>query len=159
MCSSFLRLFTLFPAVAGLVGCCGSDKGHVAKLEADLQAAQVEIGRLKAQEPKEMVDFAGKWDGRYLDSLGGKGQGVYEFGEEKDGRLTVKVSWGQDQTMALTGERLGSDAMRLTGTSAGISYRYIGDVEKSGLLLHYNAEEGNSGKSHFGESRLTRQTK
>ncbi len=159
---SFLRLLGLFPAVVVFIGCSGSDKGHVANLEADLQAAQVEIASLKAQELKGKVDFAGKWDGKFLDSMDGKGQGVYEFGEEKEDRLAVKVSWwrkDQIQMMKLTGERIGPDAMRLVGEHEGITYRYIGGMEKSDLVLHYIGEEGKSGKSHFGVSRLTRQKK
>ncbi len=164
MPSSLGRLLALIPSVAVFVGCSGADKARVAKLEAELQAAQVEIARLKGQQPNGKVDFAGKWDGQYVDSMKptGNGQGVYEFGEDKDGQLTGKVSWvdkkGEKQEMKFSGERTGPDAMRIVGESGGYTYRYVGGMVRGDLMLGYTGHRGES-EAHFGVSRLTRQKK
>jgi len=115
-----------------------------------------------ASQPSERITFDGKWYGTYLDSINGKGAGVYYFTEDKNERFTGKVTWifkGEKQSMDLTGERLGANNMKVTGKHKTTTYRYIGGMHKNELLLHYLGEDDKSGESHFGLSTLTRQEK
>ncbi len=110
-------------------------------------------------EALKRINFEGKWDGRYEPSEGTPGEGKYEFNKEKDGRWEIKVSWmeGKDTfTMALEGERLGPDSLRLNGKYGDTSYWYIGRMKDNTMVLQYLSVEGKTGKSGSGVSRLTR---
>ena len=107
-------------------------------------------------KPNQKLDFKGTWDGTYVDDQGKTGKGTYKFHDEKKGRLKVTVSWGKYK-MELEGERLGLDAMHLEGKDGDTTYRYIGRMEGSGLVLQYLSIDGKTGKSGSGVSKLTRQ--
>ena len=100
------------------------------------------------------------WDGTYLDDQKMTGTGKYKFYDEEDGNLKVAVSWKDKkmilQKMELKGKRLGIDAMQLEGKHKDTTYRYMGRMEDSGLVLRYLSIDG-KGKSGSGVSTLTRQ--
>src|SRR4051812_19896369 len=81
------------------------------------------LTHLSAGQPtvkrNEKVSFAGTWNGKYKDNLGKQRQGVYEFREDTDGRLTGRAMWGKDERMELKGRRLGRDAMQIEGKHGG----------------------------------------
>src|SRR5437764_15480433 len=82
------------------------------------QSTTTAPGEEKPRATVERVDFEGKWDGKYTPSRGEPGEGKYEFGKERDGRLDITVSWVEDKetkSMKVSGERLGPDALRLEG--------------------------------------------
>ena len=116
---------------------------------------------LSADQPRaqEKVNFEGKWDGKYEPSQGKPGEGKYEFHKEKDGQWEVTVTWvegKETRMMKLKGERLGPDALRLTGKAGETTYYYIGRMEGGAVVFHYLSIDGKTGKSGSGVSRLKR---
>jgi len=105
------------------------------------------------------TDFEGKWDGKYTPDHGKPGEGKYEFGNEKDGRWDITVSWVEDKdtkSMKVKGERLGPDALRLEGKYEDTTYWYIGRMEGTKLVFRYLSVNEKTGVSGTGVSELTR---
>ena len=50
---------------------------------------------LPAERPpaKPKAEFAGKWDGMFVDDQKRTGKGAYDFQEDKNGQLSVAVTW------------------------------------------------------------------
>ncbi len=120
-----------------------------------------DAGLPAAQQPAK---FDGIWDGHFVDNNQDSGKGQYQFHEEKAGKFTVTVTWWDKKTnetkeMTLVGERLGPDALRMTGKYKDTTYRYIGSLEGIELVLNYRSIDAKGQMSGFGVSRLTRQAK
>lgn len=112
------------------------------------------------EEPLTKPDFKGMWNGAYENDKRETGTGKYLFHEERDGRFKVTVTWiyeGKEHMMELKGHRLGLDALSLEGRDKNVTYRYLGRLNKDGMLilpyLSVNEENGTTGT---GVSTLTR---
>lgn len=123
-------------------------------------AASLPTGAGATTHVGDITKFDGKWDGKYTPSDGEPGEGKYDFGQEKDGRWTITVTWidkGTELSMKIKGERLGPDAVRLEGEYKDTTYWYIGRMEnKNTLALRYLSVNHETGKSGTGQSVLTR---
>lgn len=113
----------------------------------------------KPRPAVKRVEFEGTWDGKYKPTGGVAGKGKYEFGEEKDGKWDITVTWDEGtetKSMPVKGERLGPDALRLEGTYQETTYWYLGRKEGEKIVFRYLSVNKKTGMSGTGVSELTR---
>jgi hypothetical protein len=97
------------------------------------------------------VSFAGKWSGRWANSLGEKGESKLELTEGRDGKVT-----GTWDGIEVTGKRINKNTIELQGRTKEGSYQMTGTISGGEFTLKYLVARLDKDGSYDGKATYSR---